>query len=240
MSNADFTQPKDAGESKNRAPKAPGGRGNGSRPPTAFKPPADAFDLSGLYLDTQQGDPLAETVIHSVPIGKPKDFFMIPPDPAFRRRCMVYFLKKEGMVEEQFYIVDEKMRTLVGDEARPAIITTCVYRDGSIRLWPLKLPREGETDQMAWSSAREAAKAAMQSWIKLKWKGGKYDWRKGGEGYAEPDWKKLPSFDKQMELGFGEHGVIRDEDHSVYRFEVLGEKEDKEGGIEDGDDGEGL
>ena len=49
------------------------------------------------------------------------------------------------------------------------------------------------------------------------------DTRSALEGYAgEPDWEKLPPFDRLVELGFGAHGVIRDEAHAAYRDHVLG------------------
>ena len=37
-------------------------------------------------------------------------------------------------------------------------------------------------------------------------------------GYApDPDYSKLPPFDELVRLAFGEHGVIRDRNHPIYR-----------------------
>ena len=187
-----------------------------------YKPPADAADLADLFVDTGQGDPLTETTIHGIAVDKPKDFFRVDPDPAYRKKCFVYTLKIEGQVEEHHYIVAESMRDLV-PEAKLCLVTTCIYRNGALRLWLLKLPREGEKDQLAWSTARAAARDALTKWTKLVWVGSKYDTRTAQEGYAEePDLTKVPPYERLVELGFGAHGVMRAEDHPVYRDHILG------------------
>jgi hypothetical protein len=188
----------------------------------AYKPPPDAADLSGLFVDTGQGDPLTETVVHAIAVDKPKDFFRVHPDPSYRRRCYVYTLKVEGQVEEFHYIVAESMRDLV-PEAKLCLVTTCIYRNGALRLWLLKLPKEGEKDQLAWSTARAAARDALTKWTKIVWVGSKYNTRSAVEGYApDPDVSKIPPFERLVELAFGAHGVIRDESHPVYGEQILG------------------
>lgn len=188
----------------------------------AYKPPPDAADLADLFVDTGQGDPLTETTVHGIAIDKPKDFFRVHPDPAYRKQCFVYTLKIEGQVEEHHYIIAESMRDLV-PEAKLCLVTTCIYRNGAVRLWLLKLPREGEKDQMAWSTARAAAREALTKWTKLVWVGSKYDTRTASPGYAEdPDLTKIPPYERLVELGFGAHGVMRDESHPVYRDHIIG------------------
>jgi hypothetical protein len=103
-------------------------------------------------------------------------------------------------------------------EARPATIVTCIYRDGSPRLWVLKFPKSGERDNEAWTSARQAAREAMTKWIKLVWVRRAYQIREARPGYApEPDWSKLPPFDDLVTLGLGAHGIIYDINHPIYR-----------------------
>ena len=49
-----------------------------------------------------------------------------------------------------------------------------------------------------------------------------YQYREAQPGYApEPDWSKLPTFDQLVELAFGKQGIIRDENHPIYR-DLLG------------------
>jgi hypothetical protein len=177
----------------------------------------DADDLAGLWLDTGLGDPLTEMHTYKIPIGKPRDFFRVHPDPNYRRKCEIYVHKVEGLIEEETFIIGPSMRGTV-DEARPATLVVCVYRDGTTRLWPLKLPKDGEKDFLGWASARAAARVGMEKWVKLLWKRNTYQTRDAQEGYApDPDWSKIPSFDELIRTACGEHGIIRDRDHPIVR-----------------------
>jgi hypothetical protein len=184
--------------------------------------PNDASDLSDLWLDPALGDSLTEMAWHSVPVGKPKDFFRVNPDPSSRRLTEVYTHKPEGQIEEQHFILAASMRGRI-EEARPATIVSCVYRDGSPRLWVLKAPKQGEKMNDAWKSARSHARTAMKQWGRLVWVRNAYVWKAALPGYApDPDWSRVPSFDQLVLLAFGPHGIIRDERHPIYR-ELMGD-----------------
>jgi hypothetical protein len=179
--------------------------------------PEDAKDFDSLWLDPGLGDGIVDVRYHSVPAGKPRDFFRTHPNPAYRRRTEIYTHKPEGMIDEQHYILAPAMHGCI-PEARPCTVVTIVYRDGSPRLWPISFPREGEKDNEAWITARAAAKVAMEKWTKLVWVRRAYQTRDALEGYApDPDFTKLPSFVELVKLAFGEHGVIRDKSHPIYR-----------------------
>ena len=53
--------------------------GNGSKP--AKGTPPDALDIGSLWLDPALGDGLIDVHYHEIPVGKPKDFFRVNPDP---------------------------------------------------------------------------------------------------------------------------------------------------------------
>jgi hypothetical protein len=54
--------------------------------------------------------------------------------------------------------------------------------------------------------------------VKLVWVKRAYLSRDALEGYApDPDFSKLPTFTELVKLGFGEHGIIRDTTHPIYR-----------------------
>ena len=59
--------------------------------------PLDALDLNGLWLDPALGDGITETVRHSIPLGKPRDFFRTHPDKSFRRPIEIYRHRPEGL-----------------------------------------------------------------------------------------------------------------------------------------------
>jgi hypothetical protein len=183
----------------------------------AGKVPPDAQDFDSLWLDPGLGDGITDVSYHSVPTGKPKDFFRTHPDPAYRRRTEIYVHKPEGAIDEQHYIIAPEMQGQI-PEARPCTLVTVVYRDGSPRLWPIKFPKDGERDNDAWATARAAAKAGITRWIKLVWVRRAYLTRDALPGYApDPDFSKLPPFNDLVRLAFGEYGVIRDTAHPIYR-----------------------
>jgi hypothetical protein len=193
------------------------------------KPPEDALDIDSLWLDPKLGDGLIDVHYHNIPFSKPKDFFRVCPLPEYRRLAEIITIKSENTIDEQTYIIDRPMQGVI-EEARRCTIVTCVYRDGSPRLWALKLPKDGEKDNEAWISARSAAKAGMERWVKLVWVKRSYLTRDAQAGYApDPDWTKLPPFDELVKLAVGEHGIIRDKDHPVVR-DLYGAAPKKPGG----------
>ena len=179
------------------------------------------MDIEALWLDPALGDGLTDTTWHKIPVDKPKDFFRVHPDHDYRRRTEIYAHKTEGQIETTFYILGPEMRGRL-QEARPCILVTCIYRDGSLRIWPLMFPREGEKDNTAWSTARSAARAAIDKWVRLVWSKRSYLTRDALPGYApDPDLTKLPAFNELVKAGFGPHGVIQDTTHPIYR-ELMG------------------
>lgn len=197
-------------------------------------PPVDALDLAELWLDPALGDGLVDVRFHEVPVGKPKTFFRVNPDPAYRQLTEIYVHKVEGQIEEEHFIIAAPMRGRI-EEARRCTLVTCIDRDGSPRLWPLKLPRDGERDNEAWISARSAARVGMDKWVKLIWQKRAYKTREALPGYApDPDWMKLPPFNELVCLAVGEHGIIRDDNHPIVR-ELFGAPAKKPQ-----DDGDGL
>jgi hypothetical protein len=188
--------------------------------------PNDADDIEALLLGPELGDGITDVNYHVIPVGKPKDFFRTHPDAGYRRQAWIYTHKIEGMIEETNYIIAKEMLGHI-DEARPCTLVTVIYRDGSPRLWPVKLPKEAEKDNAAWISARAAVKVALERWTKLVWVRNSYHTREALEGYApDPDWSKLPPFHELLRLAFGDAGIIRDKTHAIYH-ELFGTKPKK-------------
>jgi hypothetical protein len=180
-------------------------------------PVSDAADIESLWLDPGLGDGITDTHYHSVAVGKPRDFFRTVTDPSYRRRGEIYTHKVEGVIATQNFGIAPAMQKHI-EEAQPCTYVVVVYRDGTPRIWPIKSPKEGQTDNEAWSTARKAAKEAMGQWVKLIWKGGRYQTRPAQPGYApDPDFSKLPPFNDLVRLAFGEAGIIRDVTHPIYR-----------------------
>jgi hypothetical protein len=210
-----------------------GDKGNAENVTSNGKAIPDAQDFDSLWIDHGLGDGITTTSYHTVPVGKPKDFFRTHPNQDYRRRTEIYTHKPEGAIDEQHYIIAPAMRGKI-EEARPCTLVAVVYRDGSPRLWPIKFPKDGERDNDAWTSARSAARVGITQWTKIVWQRRAYITRDAQPGYApDPDFSKLPSFDELVKLAFGEHGIIRDTSHPVYR-ELFGMP--KQSGDSDADD----
>jgi hypothetical protein len=158
--------------------------------------PDDASDFDSLWLNPQLGDGITDTHYHTVPVGRPKDFFRLHPDTAYRRRTEIYTHKPEGVIDEQHYIIDEPMRGRI-DEAQPCTLVCVIYRDGSPRLWPLKFPKDGARDNDAWISARSGAKAGLHKWVKLLWQRRAFTTREAMPGYApDPGLEQAPGIQR--------------------------------------------
>jgi hypothetical protein len=202
-------------------------------------PPSDALDLSELWLDTALGDPLTSTYQHSIPIGKPKDFFRVHPDRSMRRHVEIYVHRPEGAMEDQHFVISKSMQGRIA-EARPAILVVCIYRDGSLRVWPLKLAKAGEKDNDAWTSARNAARMAMTGWIRIVWVRRAYEVREALPGYApDPDLKAIPPLEQLVVKAYGPQGVIRDPGHFMVR-ELMGASPSNRTSSDDSGDADDL
>jgi hypothetical protein len=192
--------------------------------------PADAGDIARLF-DTELGDAITEDRFLSIAVGKPRDFFRTHPSKDYRPRTEIYTHCPEGAIEKEHYIIAPEMRGRI-EEARPCTLVTVI--DVNPRLWPIPLPREGERDNDAWTSARTAARVCMDRWGKLIWAKRSYKIRPAMPGYApDPDWNKIPTFEELVRLGFGEHGIIKSTDHPIYRelFGAAPESDDDDADI---------
>ena len=93
---------------------------------------------------------------------------------------------------------------------------TVIYRDGSLRLWPIKHPRDGDKDNDAWASARSIARLGIDKWIKLLWLRRGYVSRDAQRGYA-PD--RIGARRRRSTISLLLHsattGVISDESHPI-------------------------
>ena len=185
--------------------------------PNGAAAPPDADDIAALWDEPGIGDPLTSEQVHSVPIGKPRDFFRTHPDVAYRQRCEIYCHKSENLIGEEFFLIAAEMKGRI-EEARPCTLVCVVDRMGAPRLWPIMRPRPGERDNTAWVTARTVAREGLYRWVKLIWKGRAYASREADPGYApDPDFSKLPPFNELVLKAFGDGGIIRDELHPIYQ-----------------------
>src|SRR5262245_61464446 len=184
---------------------------------------ADGFDIKSLYWSTGIGDPLAQTGVGVVFVGRPTGYFRVDTRVEYRKWCELLTFKAEGAIEKQLFIIAPRMRGMI-DDARRTLLVTAVDRVGNPMLIPLTYPKDDERDFIAWSSMREVAKAAQTNWVKARWAGSNAGFapKVADPGFApDPDFSKLPPFEELMERAFKGQSIIHDESHAVYR-EVMG------------------
>ena len=126
----------------------------------------DPFDLESLRL----GQDFAASVgvrkaLTTVPVRRPDRQWVVRvnPDPAFRLETAVLELKEDG----ETYLVAPALRIELPGEITPKVLHTAVTRQGTVFLWPIRMPDEmGKLDE--WSrSALEGSKLAQRQWIRI-------------------------------------------------------------------------
>jgi hypothetical protein len=95
----------------------------------------------------------------SVRKPKPNEWFRIHPDSEYTFDCYIY-VAKDG-VGDTTYFVPEELKSLFGNQAKPAVLVLAVTIDGTPIIWPVKLPNEERTRKDdKWSSTRLDALAS--------------------------------------------------------------------------------
>ena len=87
----------------------------------------------------------------------PQDFVRVHPDPTYRENFPIIELKDE----REEYIVTAALVPELTDEFVTKTLFTAINRQGTLFLWPVRLPPPDGKNIEWWRSAREAAELAM-------------------------------------------------------------------------------
>ena len=176
----------------------------------------DPFDPANLRLSQA----FVETAgvkkpLTTVPVRKPspQDFVRVHPDPGFRENFAIIELKDE----REEYIVMTDLVSALNSELVPKTLFTAINRQGTVFLWPVRLPSPDGKDLDWWRSAREAAELAMKSWVRVRanMNLGAYDTFQAESVIAEPEWPQLGFWDL-IKIAFRDRLVDRI-DHPVIK-----------------------
>jgi hypothetical protein len=124
----------------------------------------------------------------TVPVRKPnrQDFVRVHPGSEWPFQTNVIELEEDN----ETYLVDASLWHEIPGEIVPRAIYLTINRQGTLTLWPVKLPgQEGRTNQ--WNqSALEAAELAKVHWIKVvsNMNLGAYEVFKASGDIPEPTW----------------------------------------------------
>lgn len=135
-------------------------------PPSAEPDRRDEELLASIRLDQSYSAPAAVAVtkpLLTVPVRKPgkTEFFRV--HPKYWLDCLLLEQRDEGEV----YFVTPALADLLSGFVVPVRLRLCVTRQGTVLIWPVKLPRDDARGDSWRRSAAEAAAMAEGKWIRI-------------------------------------------------------------------------
>ncbi|MCH8046985.1 MAG: hypothetical protein IID44_25060 [Planctomycetes bacterium] len=177
----------------------------------------DPFDPASLRLGQDFAASVGvKKVLTNVICRKPgrQEFVRVRPGEDWRLQTALL----TDDVSRESYTVDRDLWIDLSDEIKPVVLFTTITRQGTLILWPCKLPSpDGRSN--AWNdSALRAAELAERDWIKLSanMAAGMYDTFAATGSLSEPEWPEDLEFRDVLRLCFqGRH--ITSHDHPILR-----------------------
>ena len=199
-----------------KAPVVDEGNENPTGSASVPEPPPDPFDPENLRLSQDFASRVGvKKRLLTIPVRKPdrQSFFRVHPDEAYRIETVVLELKEE----HETYLVSPELWSEVPGEVVPKVLFTTITRQGTVLLWPIRLPGEdGRHDD--WNrSALEAAQLAQGKWIRIaaNMNLGAYDVFEATGDIPEPAWPDM-EFKELLKIAF-KSNFIESPDHPVLR-----------------------
>jgi hypothetical protein len=193
---------------------------------TKFVNPAievsNAFDPASLRLDQSFADTVGvEKPLITVPVRKPlsQEWVRVHSDANFRLTPAAIIEVKE---DREVYLVTRDIVPAVPGEYATVTLFTAISRQGTLFLWPVKLP-SGQRRQNEWHrSAAEAAERAMKKWSRVtaNMSLGAYEVAHAIGDLPEPVWPKH-SFQEILEVAFRDRLVDRADHPLLQRLQGI-------------------
>jgi len=186
--------------------------------PQPDQPVSDPFKLDRLRM-APLDDIATEHVMLAVPVRRPgrQEWFRVHRDPSYVIDCLLLERKDgEGMVRERYW-VDVDLYNLLLEEATRIRLFTCISTQGTVFLWPCKLPT-GDNAGKRWAETRlVVAEAAKESWARLvgNQQAAGYDFKRPESDLGEPKWPSK-TFEDLIRLAF-DGKMIDSPDHPAVR-----------------------
>jgi hypothetical protein len=179
-------------------------------------PPPDPFNLDNLRLDQSFAEMAGvKKLLTKVPVQKPNDqvFVRVHPGEKYRAALAVILLKEDS---ETFLLTPPIARQLPGEFVM-VMLRTVITRQGTVFLWPIRLPdTDGKLNEWH-KSAADAAEHATKRWVRIKANKAirGYDIFPAGSTIEDPTWPDL-SFEELLRIAFRDYLVDR-LDHPVIK-----------------------
>lgn len=153
----------------------------------------------------------------TVPTRKPsKEWFVrCHDDPTYRLETCVVELKEDS---ETYLVAPDLWDHLAGESTfSPRLLVTAINKQGTVFIWPIRLPGpDGRHDE--WNkSAMEAANVATRGWVRVQsnMNLGAYEVYAATGDLGDPEWPKLP-FNELLRIAFRDR-YIDTVDHPVLK-----------------------
>jgi hypothetical protein len=195
---------------------------NGSGDPIAAafqqKDNLDPFaNLDALRLSQDFGtDACVKKLLTTVPVRRPgnQHFFRVHPSEAWQLSPAAIIELKD---DREVYLVHPAIVPEIPGEHVAASIVTTITRQGTVALWPLKLPTPDGRRNDWHRSALEAAETAMSRWVRVRanLQLGAYDIFASEAVIADPVWPDVP-FPELIKIAFRDR-LIDSVDHPVLK-----------------------
>jgi hypothetical protein len=179
----------------------------------------DPFNPAVLRLDQSYTDTVGvKKLLTTVPVRKPhrQDFVRVHPAPVYRLTPVAIIEVNQDRV---VYLVTADMAQALPGEFATVTLFTTINRQGTLHLWPVKLPNpEGRHNE--WHrSAAEGAERAQKKWVRISssMSLGAYEIFEASGDLPEPVWPDF-SFPEILRIAFRDRIVDRVDHPLVQRL----------------------
>jgi len=193
---------------------------SGGKPAAAApkSPAPDPFDPARLRLSQNLTAALGvKKHLTTIPVRKPSRewFVRCHADPAYRLETYVVDLKEDS---ETYLVTPDLWDQLAGETTFGArLLITSVNKQGTVFIWPIKLPAsDGRHDE--WSkSALEAANFGTKGWVRVQanLNLGAYEVYEAAGNLGDPEWP-TPPFNELLRIAFKDR-YIDSTDHPILK-----------------------
>ena len=172
------------------------------------------FDIESLRISPDYAATLGATkLLATVPCRRPNPqvFIRVRPEEEFRLATAVIEIKED----REIYLLGPALREVVSHEWQIKMFYTAITRQGTLFLWPVRMPgSDGRLD--TWNeSAHTAADHATHAWVRVQSNRqlGGYDIFQAAGEIPEPEWPDK-TMQELVQLAFKNH-IIDSLDHPV-------------------------
>jgi hypothetical protein len=184
--------------------------------------PNPVDNLSALRLDQSFADTVGvKKLLTTVPVRKPnrQDFVRVHPDARYRLTPVAIIEVKE---DREAYLVRPDMAQVLPGEFVIVTLFTTITRQGTLHLWPVKLPDPQGRHNEWHRSAAAGAERAMKKWVRVtaSMSLGAYEIFEASGDLPEPVWPDI-SFEEILKVAFRDHIVDRADHPLVQRLQGI-------------------